>query len=358
LLQAPVLTARQRSGLETTDLDLDALRDRVAAEAGCEVPELQKLHRITGRTLVQLALAVVAFMALSSAFSGIDLSLLVTQVREATWWLVVIGLLVAQLARVPAAASTQGASPQPIPLGPLYMLQLALAYIGLALPGSAARFAVNVRFLQRQGLPSGSAVAVSALDSVWWFVVQIVLLVGIIIATPLSLDVDLGGSSGGLVSRLLPIVGLIAVVAIVVLAAVPAWRRPIADWFRQMFHEARAAATGLSQPRRLGGLIGGNLALQILLALALAAFTRALGHPIGYVEVLFVNLSVSLLAGLLPVPGGIGLVEGALTVGLVRAGMPDESAFAAALLYRMATFYLPPIWGFFALRWLERRRFL
>jgi len=24
------------------------------------------------------------------------------------------------------------------------------------------------------------------------------------------------------------------------------------------------------------------------------------------------------------------------------------------LLYRLATFYLPPIWGFFALRWLER----
>jgi glycosyltransferase 2 family protein len=34
------------------------------------------------------------------------------------------------------------------------------------------------------------------------------------------------------------------------------------------------------------------------------------------------------------------------------------AAFAAVLLYRLATFYLPPIWGFFALRWLERNKHL
>jgi len=25
------------------------------------------------------------------------------------------------------------------------------------------------------------------------------------------------------------------------------------------------------------------------------------------------------------------------------------------LLYRLASFYLPPVWGYFAMRWLERR---
>jgi glycosyltransferase 2 family protein len=38
----------------------------------------------------------------------------------------------------------------------------------------------------------------------------------------------------------------------------------------------------------------------------------------------------------------------------VQAGVPEEVAFAAVLLHRMATFYLPPIWGYFAMRWLER----
>jgi len=43
---------------------------------------------------------------------------------------------------------------------------------------------------------------------------------------------------------------------------------------------------------------------------------------------------------------------------LVHVGLPEESVFAVALLYRIATFYLPPVWGFFALRWLERNRSL
>ena len=104
--------------------------------------------------------------------------------------------------------------------------------------------------------------------------------------------------------------------------------------------------------------INGTLGAEICFALALSCFVRSLGYPVGLVELLLVNVSVSLLAGLLPVPGGIGLVEGGLTFGLVRAGLPEETALAAALLYRIATFYLPPLWGFFGLRWLERRQHL
>ena len=105
-------------------------------------------------------------------------------------------------------------------------------------------------------------------------------------------------------------------------------------------------------------LFGGNLANELLFAAALGAFTRSLGFPIGLSELVFINVSVSLLSGLIPVPGGIGVVEGGLTFGLVRAGMPEEAAFAAVLMYRLSTFYLPPIWGFFALRWLQRNKHL
>jgi uncharacterized membrane protein YbhN (UPF0104 family) len=31
---------------------------------------------------------------------------------------------------------------------------------------------------------------------------------------------------------------------------------------------------------------------------------------------------------------------------------------AAALVHRMATYYLPPVWGWFALRWLGRRGYV
>ena len=78
----------------------------------------------------------------------------------------------------------------------------------------------------------------------------------------------------------------------------------------------------------------------------------------GLGEALLINIGVALLAGLLPIPGGIGVSEAGLTFGLVSAGMPEEAAFGAVILYRLATFYLPPIWGFFAMRWLQRNEHL
>jgi glycosyltransferase 2 family protein len=58
----------------------------------------------------------------------------------------------------------------------------------------------------------------------------------------------------------------------------------------------------------------------------------------------------------IPIPGGIGVTEGAMIVGLTGLGVSSETAFAAVILYRIATFYLPPFWGWFALRWLEKNR--
>ena len=75
-------------------------------------------------------------------------------------------------------------------------------------------------------------------------------------------------------------------------------------------------------------------------------------------ELLLINLSVSLFASLIPVPGGIGVTEGALMVGLTSAGMGQEAAFASVITYRLSTFYLPPIWGWFALQWLRRHSYL
>ena len=75
-------------------------------------------------------------------------------------------------------------------------------------------------------------------------------------------------------------------------------------------------------------------------------------------ELLLINTVVSLFAGLLPVPGGIGVSEAGLTLGLTAAGMPSETAFAIALAYRFASFYLPPIWGWFCYRWLVDKRYL
>ncbi len=70
------------------------------------------------------------------------------------------------------------------------------------------------------------------------------------------------------------------------------------------------------------------------------------------------NLTASALSGLVPVPGGVGAEEAALTAGLVAVGVDESTAFAIALTHRFCTYYLPPIWGLLALRWLGRKGYV
>jgi uncharacterized membrane protein YbhN (UPF0104 family) len=71
-----------------------------------------------------------------------------------------------------------------------------------------------------------------------------------------------------------------------------------------------------------------------------------------------VNSAVSLFVGLVPVPGGVGVGEASLTAGLVAVGVPEGPAIAAAISHRMVTNYLPPVYGWFASKWLTERDYL
>ncbi|MDF2731554.1 MAG: hypothetical protein K0S92_179 [Desertimonas sp.] len=356
-VQRATLSSRQHEGVRQGDLDLDHLRAAAAAAVGSDVPALVRLQRVTLGSILRVGLPALAVFVLITTFAGMDLGELVDQVRNATWWLIVLAFLVTQVPRLTQAVSTLGAAPVPLPLGPVYALQLAVSYVNLAIPTAAARVAVNIRFFQRHGVPPGSAVAAGAIDGFGGFVVQIVLLVCLVLFSPASLDLDVGGAVDS-ARQVLVIVMVIVAAALLVVAAVARIRRFVAGWVKRLGVEAWGAVRGLNSPRRLFLLLGGNLATELIFAVALATFVRAFGFDIGFGDAILINVSVALLAGLMPVPGGVGVTEGGLTFGLVQAGVPEEVALAIAVMYRMSSFYLPPIWGFFALRWLERNEHL
>jgi uncharacterized membrane protein YbhN (UPF0104 family) len=354
LMQPAVLTHAQRAALRRDEVDLDDLRTRAAAAAGTSSPQLAQLRRVTIGSVLRFVLPGVALFLLVSLMSGLDWELLADQLRDAAWWLVVFGFLFAQLPRLTQALSTLGASPLPLPLGPVYALQLAVSYINLVVPTSAARMAINIRFFQRQGVPPAGALAAGALDGFVSFICQSVLLVLLLIFSAGTIEVELSSPLDGGMIRVAVIVLICLAAVIIGVLLVPKWRHFVLGWVRRILTEAVSAVRGLRSPRRLALLLGGSFATELLFAMALGVFTRALGWPIGLGELLFINITVSLLAGLMPVPGGIGVAEGALTLGLVRAGMPEEAAFAAVLLSRLSSFYLPPIWGWFSMRWMQR----
>jgi uncharacterized membrane protein YbhN (UPF0104 family)/tRNA A-37 threonylcarbamoyl transferase component Bud32 len=356
-LQPTALTADQRRMMKVLDIDLDDVRADIAAAAGVEAPPLIQMRRFTFGSVLKVALPALAVVMVLSALAGFDFEAFAESLRGAAWWLVAIAFVIAQLPRVAQAVSTLGSAPIPLPLGPVYALQLAISYVNLAIPTAAARIAVNVRFFQRQGLTATTAMATGALDGVSGFIVQAMLLGSLLLFSGLSLDVDVAGPASAAI-RIAWMLAIVLAVAILVILLIPRLRRYVLGGVRRTVHEAFGVLRGLRSPRRLAMLFGGNLVAELLFALALGVFVQAFGYSLELHELLFINMAVSLLSGLLPVPGGVGVTEGGLIFGLTSFGVPQEAAFAAVMLYRFSTFYTPPSWGYFALKWLERNRYL
>lgn len=326
-------------------------------QAGRGTRRLQRLKRVSWRSALQVLILVLAVSFLVNQVTGLDLEEIGDELRDATWWLAAVALVVAQAPRLAQTMSTLGAAPDPISAKPVYLLQLAQSYVGLAVPTTAARIAMNVRFFQKQGFSSGAALGIGGIDGIGGFLVEATLLLGLLLFTPQTLHFDLDAPAlpdwGTILKWLVVLAAVISVISLLL----PDHRRQFAQWFRNLVADGRDTLRNLS-PRRLALLLGGNLASILLFATALGLFARALGTSVSFSDLVVIIISVSLLAGLLPIPGGIGVVESGLTFGLVAAGMPEGPAFAAVILYRIATFYLPPLWGYFAFRSLERNQYL
>ena len=104
-------------------------------------------------------------------------------------------MIVAQLPRVTQAIATRASVPVQVPLGPVYMLQLANSYMNLAVPTSLASIAVGVRFMQRQGVPLAAAVTSGTINTLANNIVQGVMLVALLLFSGATLNLDIGTPS-------------------------------------------------------------------------------------------------------------------------------------------------------------------
>ncbi|CAM5231479.1 hypothetical protein SBADM41S_11417 [Streptomyces badius] len=103
----------------------------------------------------------------------------------------------------------------------------------------------------------------------------------------------------------------------------------------------------------------GMLLLTGLFVLCLDASIRAFSGPdvpqLSYASIAVVFLAGNALGSAAPTPGGMGAVEGALTLGLIAVGLPKEVAAPAVLLYRVMTLWLPVLPGWLAFNQLTRK---
>lgn len=346
-MQAAALTRAQRSENEKPKRIISELRDAVALETGAEVPEQAKLRRVRPQDLIMPVLSLVAAYALINMLTDIDFVAVWDVVRDASWPLIIIGFVVGQTAFVPEATGMLFATGYGLPLKPLVILQVSVKWIGLAVPSAAGRVTMNTLFLRKYGVTPAVALTQGVLDGLAGFVVEAGILIVAFVASDLSISLDTGDTRWGL---LFAIVVVLIAVSVVVLMRVERLRSVVLPALKDAWSLLWSL---LKDPKRTLGLIGSNLASRTILAITMWLILQAIDAPLPFVTVLVATVATNLLAGLVPIPGGIGVAEAVLTSFLTFAGLGAEEAFAAAVVFRFATFYIPAAEGFFAMKWLE-----
>ena len=90
----------------------------------------------------------------------------------------------------------------------------------------------------------------------------------------------------------------------------------------------------------------------------LFACVEAFDGNLSIAVVAVVYLAGATIGQAAPTPGGLGAVEAALAAGLTAAGLDAGVAVTAVLLYRLVTFWLPTIPGYWAFTYLTKKNLL
>jgi uncharacterized membrane protein YbhN (UPF0104 family) len=128
-------------------------------------------------------------------------------------------------------------------------------------------------------------------------------------------------------------------------------RRRSAPWLDELVAGIRDAERALLLPNwRLIGAVG-YLAFDVAV---LWATLTALGHSPS-AAALMLGYSIGYLANMLPIPGGIGVLDGGLAGALLLYGAPPAHVAAAVLVYHSIALWLPGAGGLLAYARLSRR---
>ncbi len=233
-------------------------------------------------------------------------------------------------------------------------VEIGLAELGVGslIPaGGLGGLALGVWVLRRGGMP-GEQVATR---TVAFFLIKsganfaAVAVVGVI--------AWLGFGTPALSPALTILPAVLAVAVVVGIAALPLLlARATGD--RRWARAARALGRGVSEAVRLlrtgnPAIILGALGYWAFDNLVLWACFRGFGVDVALTIVLMAYL-IGQLGGLLPIPGGLGGVEGGLVGTLIVYGVSARDAVAAVLAYRVIQFWIPLLLALPAFASLQR----
>jgi glycosyltransferase 2 family protein len=349
LLQPLALSAATRRAVAGHDGLLTRTRAAAAAASGQEPPALARVQRVRPRTLLAIAALTGAFYYLLPKLAQVGSSWHALQSAHWIWLPVVIAF--SALTYLASAISLIGSVTVRLPFWPTVLTQGASSFINRVSPANVGGMALNVRYLQKTGVEPSAGVAAVGVNALAGAIVHAVLLV---------IFLSWAGRGVGRAfklpssSKLLVILAVLA--AVVGLILITRQGRRFAA--RKLLPSLRSSLASLwrvaRSPVRLALLLGGSALVTLAYVGGLAASVAAFGASASIAQVGAVYLVASFIAAASPTPGGLGAIEAATIAGLTGIGISSGPAVSAVLIYRLATYWLPVLPGWYSWRLLQR----
>jgi len=347
VLQPVALSRGTRQALRRKKDTLVKLRDALVELHPDGDLEHINIERIKPRTVIMLVIGTIAAYVLLTQLASIDVPTLFAQ---ANWWWLLVAAGLTVVTFIASAWSLSGFVPERLKLSRTVMAQLAGAFSTLVSPPTLGAVAVNMRFLTRAGLNPVLASASVGVSQLVALIVHVLLIIGFGIAAGTQTDLTFDPP------RALVVAVAAALVVSLALFAIPAVRRPVTRRVAPMIREAIPRLVTVAQrPAKLLEGVGGMLLLNIAFIGTLWACVRAFDGQMPIAIIALVYLAGATLGQAAPTPGGIGAVEAALAAGLTAGGLDGGVAVSAVLLFRLITFWIPTIPGYWAFTTLQRK---
>jgi uncharacterized membrane protein YbhN (UPF0104 family) len=350
LVQPAALPSSLVRGEKHLGRRLKSLTTQVVAATGAEEVAPTKIRRLSWGSVAFTASVLLAAGLLISGLAGIDFNSVKSEFQNAEWGWVVAALLVYPLTIMSFSTALIGCVNADIPFIPTVLMWVSTSLLNLITPNGIGGTALQYDYLRKQGIPPASSGTALALSGTVGYVLQLLVLFAAAALTSSQLNFG-GGHAQGLGLLILAVVAAL----IGALVLFPKLRGKVVPQVRRAANDVR---TVLRTPKKALQLFGGALAANLVGAAVLGLCLLAFGQQLPYAELLVVQLGAGFLASLAPVPGGVGVQEAALTAALTGFGVPSAPALAGVLVYRGVSFALPPIVGFFTLRWLRKNGYV
>jgi undecaprenyl-diphosphatase len=347
-IQPLVLSSATRTQLRSAE-SYHRLREVAAEAVGLAEVPMERVERIRPATLLTIATLALAGYYLLPQLAGVDN--FVDAARTAGLWWLALTVLASAMTYLGAAVAIIGSVPVRLQLWPTLLTQVASSFANRITPAKVGGMAINVRYLQRQGLRISTAISAVGLNTIAGFGVHVALLVlaGVAAGNTASAGIPLPSERA-----LAWVVG-----GLILLSggfmALPIGRRLITQ---NLWPAVRSAAASIGsiarKPAKLSALFGGSFTVTASYSVAMFASLRAFGDDTPIAVVVAVYLAAAAVATAAPTPGGLGATEAALIAGYVAVGVDGSLAVTAVLLFRLVTFWLPILPGWLAAHALQR----